>query len=124
MMFEHIDKKELFIIPYITTSNDLFKTNCLRKVKTKRIGLYFYVIVEYSPISQKQYDWILWMLSKEDNVTSISEENKEIIAFYKVPSNKESIVTYIINGDIKNFTKSIILDNISFWKHFAFLLFE
>lgn len=118
------DKKLLLVAPYITTCAKLFTTPCLHEILTKKIGLYLYIQIKYSPTSLKQREQLLAMLDAEDNVSSVSYDRKDLIVLFRVPSNHECVVKFIACSEISDITKTIVLDNLRYWKENTFLIFE
>lgn len=111
-----------FAAPYVVENKNLLTNDAAKSVDIEKLGMFVYFKVTYVPHSEKQASWILYNLSKEKHYVS-SEITDVIEAKFLFPNDSSFIASILLCGDKEMITKSILLENASYWKEDAFLVF-
>lgn len=108
--------------PYIVNNEKLLTNNVVNTIDIEKTGDNVFYKITYTPVSEKQSNWIDCLLRKEKNIFTINY-GKNIEAKFFIPKTIMFTVNIIKMNDFELITKNIILDNISFYKENAFCVF-
>lgn len=111
-----------FAAPYVVENKNLLTSDAVKSVDIEKVGMFVYFKVIYVPHSEKQASWILYNLSKEKNCV-FSGITDVIEAKFLFPDDFSFIASILLCEDKEMITKSILLENASYWKEDAFLVF-
>lgn len=109
------------VAPYVIENKDILISNNISSVEVETIGLFTYYIVSYSNISDKDLNKLMYKIKKEKNLNSILFSDKIIVKFL-FPKHTSFITSIAAYNDKSLFTESVISDNISFWKEYAYIV--
>ena len=107
--------------PYVIDNKDLLTNDAVKSVDIEKVGMFTYFVVNYKPVSEKQFSWLSYSLSKEKNYIS-SKITDSIEAKFLFPDDSSFITSILLYGDAELITKSILLENVFYWKENAFLV--
>lgn len=117
----------ILLIPYVIKNRDLVSTNCLYESSFDKIGAYFMMTLKYKNFSNTGLYKLISKLKSECAIYTVNNRflnDVHIVeAVFLIPESLSFTCSMLLLNDESVIGKNIILDNVKYWKEYAYLVF-